>query len=424
MATSTRRLHRRRLKSGELGAWIGTYYDADGRRHQLSTRTTDRKAAEAIVREWERRAADPAHAATHKTTVDQALVELRAELTRSVERGDRAVVSLRADRSRLGHLSRLMGRRALAEVSPVECATYGDSRFAEGASWETIRKELVLLRRALHHATAARGLPDAGVLVKIPSSDYTPRDRVLSPDEAKRLLSELTHDRLAWCAAALALGAEASALQRLRRTGARVVRGTVCVHVQGTKTDGRDRWVPLVLPWQQELWALALAHGEGTRGALLRPWSEGSRSRDLRAACARAGVEAARLHDLRHTACHWLLRDGVSEDHARRILGHSSTEMVRRVYARVLGLEDFLGALQVRSKYATVQSELRGLDGLGGHPEDAQNALFSARNAGVEPATFGSGGQRSGAGFATIQAKADGRAIPRGAGATVQRAAG
>jgi hypothetical protein len=43
--------------------WYAWFYDANGKRYQRTTRQTDKRAAEATLREWERRAADPTYAA-------------------------------------------------------------------------------------------------------------------------------------------------------------------------------------------------------------------------------------------------------------------------------------------------------------------------------------------------------------------------
>ena len=49
--------------------WQAEFYDLAGQRHQRSTQCTDRRAAEARLRELERDAADPARAAARTTTI-------------------------------------------------------------------------------------------------------------------------------------------------------------------------------------------------------------------------------------------------------------------------------------------------------------------------------------------------------------------
>lgn len=50
----------------DSNVWQAVYY-VDGRRIQRSTGGSDRKAAEAVLRQWERDAADPAGAAARTT---------------------------------------------------------------------------------------------------------------------------------------------------------------------------------------------------------------------------------------------------------------------------------------------------------------------------------------------------------------------
>lgn len=58
------------------------------------------------------------------------------------------------------------------------------------------------------------------------------------------------------------------------------------------------------------------------------------RERNWAAACQRAGVHDARLHDLRHTYASWLVQNGVPIQEVARLLGHSSVVVAER-YARL-----------------------------------------------------------------------------------------
>ena len=61
------------------GIWYGWFFDADGKRIQRSTKTRDKQAAEAVLREWERRASDPAYAAANTATLERALAQFLAD---------------------------------------------------------------------------------------------------------------------------------------------------------------------------------------------------------------------------------------------------------------------------------------------------------------------------------------------------------
>src|SRR6187397_3206818 len=126
--------------------WYCWVYDAQGRRTQRSTKCTDRRAAEASLRDWERRAADPAYAAAHSATLDAALQRFLVD--RRVK--GRASGTLDSYRVKAGHLLRVIGaetRLALVDARAVD--RFIEQRLDEGAASNTVHKELTVLRGAL-----------------------------------------------------------------------------------------------------------------------------------------------------------------------------------------------------------------------------------------------------------------------------------
>ena len=93
----------RLFKRGDT--WYAWFYDASGKRYQRTTRQTDKRAAEATLREWERRAADPTYAASHETTLDDAL----RGMLRDRKLKGRAEGTLDCYRVKAGHLTRILG---------------------------------------------------------------------------------------------------------------------------------------------------------------------------------------------------------------------------------------------------------------------------------------------------------------------------
>ena len=57
--------------------------------------------------------------------------------------------------------------------------------------------------------------------------------------------------------------------------------------------------------------------------------------RDLAVACRHAGIPRVSPNDLRRTFASWLKQRGVDSMVVARLLGHSSTAMVERVYGRL-----------------------------------------------------------------------------------------
>ncbi|MDB4962503.1 MAG: integrase family protein [Myxococcales bacterium] len=66
---------------------------------------------------------------------------------------------------------------------------------------------------------------------------------------------------------------------------------------------------------------------------MVEPW--GSITRDLTAACRRAGVPRVTCNDLRRTFSSWLVQKHVSLWVVATLLGHASTRMVELVYGRL-----------------------------------------------------------------------------------------
>lgn len=187
-------------KWGESPYWQAEWYDLGGQRHQRSTQCTDRRAAEARLREWERDAADPARAAARATTLRialQALIEARHQDAKAGQKSH-ATVTFYVKKS--GHLLRVLGEALpLAEVTAAAVDGYIAQRRGEGAVDSTVHKELVTLRGALRLAKR-RGLWLGDIEAVMPrgfSPRYRPRERWLTAAEAEKLLEALPDDRAA-----------------------------------------------------------------------------------------------------------------------------------------------------------------------------------------------------------------------------------
>jgi integrase len=315
--------------------WYGWVY-AEGRRIQRSTRCTDRRAAETLVRQWERAAADPTHAATSRATLGDALALVIERADTLAETGRRATATASFYRAKVGHLARVLEGEApypLARLDAAAVDRYVDQRRREGAGESTIAKELGALRLALRLAkrVGVWSGDAAAVLPILAGSGYVPRTRWLTVDEVQRLLAELVPDRAARVAFLVGTGARWSESDRALRAD---VAGSV--RLRGTKTTLAARVVPLVLPEQRELVEYALRHAEGD-GALFAPW--GNVRRDLASACERARIVACSPNDLRRTLAHWLRQRGAGADLVAPVLGHADDRMVQRVYGRLGGAE-------------------------------------------------------------------------------------
>jgi integrase len=373
--------------------WYCWVYGADGQRIQKSTRCRDRKAAEAVARELERRAADPAYAASNQTTLEDALRNLIRDRTLK----NRAQGTLSMIRLKGGHLTRILGASLpLAQVDAKAVDAFVDRRIEEGAARNTIHKELSTLRGALKVAKR-RGEYTRDIAAVMPdgfATEYRPRERFLTVSEAQGLLAELTADRAARVAFILATSARWSESELAQLADVDLARGVVLL--RGTKTEASRRAVPII-GWAQKLLEHAIRYAEGQGGRLFRPW--GNVRRDLHEACERAAIAPVSPNDLRRTCATWLRQGGVEPHLIAAMLGHTDTRMVERIYGRMP--VDSLGkALRLRlgepetgaddcSECVAAGADSEGSEGPRRQPEAPFSAGFVVPRDGIEPPTRG-----------------------------------
>ena len=290
---------------------------------RVSTGCHDLAAARLWRAERERLAAAPADAAAKTQSIGR-------WMTRLVELKGREGGEGRADyyRKTLGPWVRIVGNDvAMASVTPELVDLYVSTRRSEGVTDHTITKEFACVRQALQLAKRGGAYPGDLDALRPPDlhQSYTPRKRALRPHELVALLTALEGDRAAFVALAATLGLRKGEVEGLLPSDVDLTRGVV--HVRGTKTVGANREVAILPQWRPLTeQALALLP--------LRPWHTGSCVRDLARACRRAGIAKCTPNDLRRTYATLLVEGGASLDVVRRLMGHTSTAMVERVYGR------------------------------------------------------------------------------------------
>lgn len=324
----------------------------NGTRWQESTKVKEpnRKAAEAAAREIELKyALDPTHKARSLLTVEKALEHVR----KYQETAGRAPATLQATRYHCEHLlGVIQPSKPLCDITLADTSRYLRERLAQGAHRHTISKELRTLSQAMRRC-AKMGLyrPELDPTHFIPDElgkVYVPRSRWLTRDEYNRLLTALApnpvptrnqritktarrradrQDRrdyvIAWCN----LGVRKSELFDVQPGDYDPVRQELMV--RGTKTEKSKRKVPVNAAATEVL---------ARRCQLGKPfpeWSDGSCTRDLKAACKRAKIEPVSPNDLRRTFCSWLCQQGVAERVCAELMGHASTLLVRSVYGQL-----------------------------------------------------------------------------------------
>jgi len=366
---------------------------------RLSTGCKDKDAARERARQIERELVDPTYRAAHEATLGVALTDY---LDTCRARNKRAG-TLDSYSKKARQLARVLGPGlSLRHLTAALVERYDVQRRAEGASGNTVHKELGVLRRALSQARRA-GLFDREVaaVVASRSPEYTPRSRWLTEGEAAQLVRHLaradradgkepTTYRAAWVALALATGARRSEVESLRVEDIRLASRTILI--RGTKTASSYRTIP-ILALTEPLVRFALAYGDGKAGRIVRPWPTAGHA--LRDACRALGIERCSPNDFRRSLVHWLALRGVPDDLVIRLTGHTSTRMIREVYGRLSAAQigqliDGASALRsaVPNLYRTPAIPVDLVDTVDG-PSPLESLQNPVPRDGIEPPTRG-----------------------------------
>ena len=245
-----------------------------------------------------------------------------------------------------GHLTRLLGTLDVGKLMLDDTHEYVQARIKEGAHRETIRKELVGLRRALTLAFERKILRlDPRGLVPRVKVCYVPKDRFLSPAEFETLMKSLAPARRLWVAVAVFTGARASEVEGVQWETVDLENKRLLL--PGTKTNKSRRWVPIAEPL---LVVLRQIHPDARHGAVVPKWENVRRDlaswvkAQTRAAKKQAAAEKRQAppavrrispNDLRRTFASWLKQAGVDSMIVAKMLGHTTSRMVEMVYGHL-----------------------------------------------------------------------------------------
>lgn len=270
-----------------------------------------------------------------------------ATLSGRVKAGKRSAATVHFYTFKLGHWRRLLGDSLpMAKVSAALVDKAIETRRSEGTSENTIHKELGALRVLLKTAKRAGvWLGDPATVLPVGHApEYEPRTRWLSSVDLQRLLAKLPPNRAAMVAFVVATGARWSEAERVEPTDLDVREGFV--RIRGTKTKASDRTVPIVHPDAITLLDYALKHAHGKAWAsenkqpytrLFAPWP--SPNHALARACVAAKIAHTSFNDLRRTFATWLRNAGATPDLIAPAMGHTTTAMVQRIYARLAPID-------------------------------------------------------------------------------------
>lgn len=230
-------------------------------------------------------------------------------------------------RWKLKRLREHFGGYDLSQLNADLIAGYIAQRRGDQVKEQTIRKELQALIFVAHQAGRnLRADPGLKRLLGRLKTKASRRARPL-PTYADyiALRNELPLERRAALDVAVYTGCRRSELFALERNDCDFRNGLL--HIRGTKTQGSDRYIPLLPPVQ--IVARGLKPGE----RLVPRWS--MVHTDLKQACERAGLEPRSLIDLRHTFASWLKNAGIDSMTIAKLMGHTNSKMVEQVYAHL-----------------------------------------------------------------------------------------
>lgn len=283
---------------------------------RVSTECRDLEAAIAWRAHREFLRSSPAHAAAKNELLSDWIESFLKEIKTTT-----SAATLEVAQQKTGHFLRLWPGARLSDVAPPAMDRYVEARRKEGSGDLTISREVAHLVRVMRRAArAGRWGGDPNLLRPLDLRGvYTPRTRALTPSEVVALLRALEPRRAAVVAIAVATGACLSELWKVR------VLPDGSIAIPGTKRAARDRIVPALSVFEPLL-AIARSH------LPLKPW--GKIGRDLDRACRKAGIERCTPNDLRRTHATLLREIGVDRDVVRRLMGHTTTALVDRVYGQ------------------------------------------------------------------------------------------
>lgn len=227
-------------------------------------------------------------------------------------------------------LLRVLGPgRNVHALTMVDSDAYASARSGEGAGRNTISKELGLLRSALRAAKKRHlyaGDTD-WVLPEYLRDAYTPRETTLTLAQYEAVRAALAPARRDTWTVYVGLGLRDGELHRI--TAADVEGKRVRVRGHKGAREAADRWLA---PRPEVMEALRRAAKATPEGPLFH-WT--NRRRDIAIACDKAKAPRVTPNDLRRTFATWLAESGVPELVVARLMGHTSSAMVRRVYAKI-----------------------------------------------------------------------------------------
>lgn len=229
-------------------------------------------------------------------------------------------------------LEPFFGHLSPDDIEKEVCDAYREHRLTMGRKEGTIWTEMSVLRAAVNWAVKRKKIAKAPFiwLGEQPAS----KERHLTRYEADLFVSELKmpHIKL-FVLLALGTAARAGALFELKWAKVDFERRLIDLRGEGAETTKRRAIVPM----NDTLYKALREAREGALTPYVLEWA-GTRIHTVKGAfkraAARCGFTDVTPHTLRHTAAVWMAEAGIPMPVISQYLGHTSTKITERVYAR------------------------------------------------------------------------------------------
>jgi len=252
-----------------------------------------------------------------RMTLSELLDRFEAEILPSL-RGQKA------EKTRVRHLRRELGKRTLVELTPCRLAEFRQERL-KVLGPQSVKHELGLLNRVLKLAHSEWGisLPGGVPAVKAPRLPHG-RERRLEAGELERLIEALavSPGTQAMVLFALETAVRRSELCAMRWEDVDMRRGLL--RIPKTKT-----LVPRTIPLTTKAVEILKQLPRNITGEVWEMSPDGLTHAFIKA-CRRAGIRNLHFHDLRHEATSRLIEKGLSTLEVSVITGHRSLDMLGR----------------------------------------------------------------------------------------------
>lgn len=330
--------HLRRYKNSQY--WYARITYPDGSRGNWRSTRKERKGdAKRVGEQWDRAATsnDPV------VTIEEAYQKLAEHMRRKKDAD--TTMQLLSDRA--SHVTSFLGReREIHTIQLADTEAYLDHRrchtrtlksgreVVRHAADITIAAEFNFLMAALKrchalglykgnwHALWPEALPKTykGCTRWLPWEEYLALLEAMEPHWRDHLIVYVS------------TGVRLAELYTLHARGVRDGR----IAVAGTKTEGAKRSVPLSVEATEAIARRVAASPDGFLFQRADAWSTQRKNwlRALARGCRRAKIEHTTTNDLRRTFVSWCWHRGVDERVVIGWMGHTSSKMVREVYAQ------------------------------------------------------------------------------------------